>query len=75
MLAGKKFLEENEYSKDILQHNTKRLVTMNDVRATVLSIAKGYYGEKHDTGESYSLYGEKIPAGRTCEDADIPDSY
>ena len=49
---------------------------MNDIRATVLSMAKGYYGKKYDSEEGlYSLISDKIPATRTCEDANIPESY
>ena len=40
IMANDRYLEEFEYSKDILQHNTKRLVTMPDLRATVLAMAK-----------------------------------
>jgi len=48
---------------------------MNDIRATVLSMAKGYYGKKYDSEGFYSLISEKIPAKRTCQDANIPESY
>jgi len=73
-IVPNRVLDNLPYSYDSLWHNTKRLVSKRDIRASVLSLLEWPYGELHDVHEEpyldryYNLFAEKVPANRTCDD-------
>jgi hypothetical protein len=74
LIAPKAVLDKLPYSYDALWHNTRRLVSKRDIRASVLSFLEWPYGGEYDVHSEpyldsyYNLLAEKVPANRTCDD-------
>ena len=86
-VSSTSLLEEIPYSYDILEHNTKRLVSKFDIHKTLRHIAHlpyqrafsrtSYYNNAWGAGlhKANSLLLEKISDLRTCEEASIDKDY
>lgn len=70
-------LDKVPYSYDSLWHNSKRLVSRRDIRASVLAMLGWQHDEQYDVhsesylDSSYNLFSEKVPANRTCNDIGV----
>ena len=71
------FLKGVNHSFDALWHNSKRLVTKLDLRASILALFGEAYGQKYPVHKEkylknhYSLLREKIPDWRVCNSSGI----
>ena len=74
-----KVLDRFPGAYDTLWHNSFRLVSQRDLRATILAFAWQPYKQQYPVHQyepyldkDYILFQEKIKDSRTCEDAGIP---
>lgn len=64
---------------DIFRHNADKLVTGYDLHRTLQHIITGEQGEKElaeeaeGRGKAYDLLTQRVPKGRTCHQARVPD--
>ena len=81
VVASDRLLERLPASYDVLWHNSERLVSKRDLRATLLGLARAAYGQEYPVHEEaylsrdYNLFSEKIPDYRTCRKLQIPPWY
>jgi len=77
MIASNSLLDRIPGSYDTLWHNSQRLTTKPDLRATVLQLMMRPYEQSYPIHSDpyldpyYDLFTEKIPNNRTCNDAAI----
>lgn len=81
LIASNNLLNRIPGSYDTLWHNSQRLTTKPDLRATVLQLMMQPYGQSYPFHSDpyldpyYDLFTEKIPNNRTCNDAAIQPWY
>lgn len=78
LLSKRSFLDKMEYSYDTLHHNTFRLTSKPDLRRTMLHLANYTLGlplSNRTNPRAVSLFSEKVPNSRRCEDIGIPPWY
>lgn len=72
VLMPDSYYEENPSALDNIRVNSRRLVTVYDLHATLLELADPWSeGGAMRTAHGYSLLSNKIPSDRSCEDAGI----
>jgi hypothetical protein len=81
MVTSEELLDRLPSSYDALWHNTKRLVSKRDLRATLLSLTQLPYGSLYPVhsdpylSRDYNLLSEKVSDLRTCDMVEIPPWY
>jgi len=81
MVASEGLLDRIPNSYDSLWHNTQRLVSKRDLRATLLSLTELPYNTIYPVhsdpylSRDYSLLTEKVSDLRTCDMVEIPPWY
>ena len=81
MIANEELLDKIPNSYDTLWHNSQRLVSKRDLRATLLGLMKTPYNEKYAVhsdpylDKDQDLMTEKVRDMRTCEEIEIPPWY
>lgn len=84
VIASEDVMDSIDNSRDLLRHNTGRLVGKIDLHATLMDLSEIYRNnEKYfeilcNTSKrfrSYSLFREPIPDTRTCMDVNIPSFW